>query len=70
MSCDQILIAGDDFTETETYHCKVDVTHVRTNQNVEIAIDKFKSMRLDGISLLHKNMHFALCLKYLNPYDL
>lgn len=29
MSCDQILVAGDDFTETETYHCKIDVTHVR-----------------------------------------
>ncbi|XP_065942122.1 von Willebrand factor D and EGF domain-containing protein-like [Magallana gigas] len=28
MSCDQILVAGDDFTETETYHCKIDVTHV------------------------------------------
>lgn len=30
MSCDQILVAGDDFTETETYHCKIDVTHVRS----------------------------------------
>ncbi|XP_061183048.1 mucin-2-like [Saccostrea echinata] len=28
MSCDQILIAGDDFTETGSYNCRIEITHL------------------------------------------
>ncbi|XP_062617367.1 mucin-2-like [Saccostrea cucullata] len=28
MSCDQILVAGDDFTETGSYNCKIEIAHI------------------------------------------
>lgn len=54
MSCDQILVAGDDFTETETYRCKIDVTHVRSAEACLEVQNKMRKISPNNITLYNK----------------